>query len=80
MLPNRTTIAVHLSHTRGGVLAEWSLQSNEASLEIDLEHHTSEWHLLEMDADQGEMCDLNLDDDADWHWLVSEIRRLSINE
>ena len=55
-------------------------QSNEASLEIDLEHHTAEWHLLDMDTDQGEMCELNLDEDAAWDWTASEIRRLSTNE
>ena len=65
---------------KGRVLAEWSLQSNEASLEIDLEHHTAEWHLLDMDTDQGEMCDLNLDEDTTWDWVASEIGRLSANE
>ena len=61
----------------GGVLAEWSLQSNDASLEIDLEHHTAEWHLLDMDTDQGEMCDLNLDEDATWDWIADRLRKLS---
>lgn len=63
----------------GGVLAEWSLQSNEISLEIDLEHHTAEWHLLDMDTDQGEMCDLNLDEDDAWDWATKKIRQLSCN-
>lgn len=58
----------------GGVQAEWSLGSQEISLEIDLLQHTGEWHNLNMTTHADEMEVLNLDDPEEWEWLVRHLR------
>ncbi len=64
----------------GGVEAEWSIGSNAASLEIDLETHEAEWHNLNFDTDDSYERWLNLDEPDGWEWLVSELRVLGIQE
>ena len=60
----------------GGVQAEWSIDSNEASLEIDLAAHVAEWHCLDMRTARSNERVLDLDDRAAWKWLTLELRRL----
>ncbi len=44
----------------GNVLAEWSIEQNEISLEIDLGKHVGEWHCLNMDTDKEDKGIFNL--------------------
>ena len=67
----------HLYPTHeGGVQAEWSLDTTEASLEIDLKTHKGWWHVLNIETD-ADTRDLDLDDEEGWQWLTEELRRLS---
>ena len=59
----------------GGISMEWSVENNEAMLEIDIDDHSAEWFWLDLDSDDEFERTLNLDDIADWQWLASEIRR-----
>jgi plasmid stability protein len=61
----------------GGVRAEWSLGSHEASLEVCLPDHSAEWHLLNLDTDETDIRALSLDEPNDWEWLLDRIRELS---
>lgn len=61
----------------GGVQAEWSLADQEISLEIDLGAKKGEWHALDMASQEEATRELHLDNDAEWHWLVAQIQRLS---
>ena len=64
---------------QGGIRAEWSLSHNEVSIEIDLQNHTAEWHLLNVNTHQSEIQELNLDEDHAWDWTTKKIRQLSCN-
>ena len=63
----------------GGVQAEWSIGPNEITLDIDLETHLGDWHVLEMESDDVSEQTLNCNDDADWRWLVDRIKALAIS-
>ena len=58
----------------GGISMEWSVENNEAMLEIDIDDHSAEWFWLDRDSDDEFERTLNLDDIEDWQWLGSEIR------
>jgi len=64
----------------GGVQAEWSLASNEVSIEVDLATHRGEWHWLDLTSDAKDLRALTLDDDEAWAWVVTEIRRMAGGE
>src|SRR5690606_33367504 len=57
----------------GGVQAEWSMDGWEISLEIDLDQNLGQWHALDMANEQEYERTLNLNELADWQWLVMEI-------
>ncbi len=59
----------------GGVQAEWSLGSREATLEVNLETHDAQWHVLDLQADEVQERTLNCDSDDDWKWLIGQIKR-----
>jgi len=59
----------------GGVQAEWSLGSNEISLEVDLNGHRGEWHLLNLADNSTKSLDLNLDDENGWAQVVADLRK-----
>jgi len=60
----------------GGILLEWSLGDNEASLEIDLEEHSAEWHCLDVRSNRSYERQISLDEPTSWQWLAAEISRL----
>ena len=62
----------------GGVQAEWSIDQNEASLEVDLFRHSAEWHCLNLRTGYSTEVVLNLDDDHNWERLVAKIRQLGL--
>lgn len=57
----------------GGVQAEWSLGSREATLEVNLETHDAQWHVLNLQSDEVQERTLNCDSDDDWAWLIGQI-------
>ena len=60
----------------GGVQAEWRIGPNDASLEVDLETHSAEWHCLNFDTDEVNEQILDLGTQSAWEWLANEIRSL----
>ena len=71
----------HLFPTEtGGVQAEWSIGPNEITLDVNLETHLGEWHVLDMESD--DVCErtLNCDDDGDWKWLVDRIKEMAARD
>ncbi|MBI5015495.1 MAG: hypothetical protein HZB55_08380 [Deltaproteobacteria bacterium] len=66
--------------TEGGVQSEWSLGTNEVSLDVDLGTHRGEWHRLNLSTDAEDSRSLNLELEADWTWLGEQIRRLAGGE
>ena len=61
----------------GGVQAEWSLGSREATLDVDLETHAGEWHVLDMQSGDAHERVLDCGSDEDWNWLVEQIATLN---
>ena len=57
----------------GGVQAEWPLGSREASLEVDVDSHSAEWHVLDLQSNEAQERTLNCDSDEDWKWLIGQI-------
>ena len=57
----------------GGIRAEWSLENQEASLEIDLESKSGYWHALDMSngSDVEKTLDLNKQDA--WKWVLAAL-------
>jgi len=54
----------------GNVRLEWTLDTNEASLEIDLKTHNSSWHSLNMLTDKEETDSFLLSTEEDWMRLA----------
>ncbi|MDH5508914.1 MAG: hypothetical protein OEZ32_01015 [Nitrospinota bacterium] len=61
----------------GGIQAEWSLESTEITLEIDLEERRGSWHAMDLNSDYEEIKDLSMDIDDDWKWIVERIKQLN---
>lgn len=61
----------------GGIQAEWTLGSQDVSIEVDLPERHAVWHRLDMNTDEEDMRNLDLEKEDDWKWIVSEIRRMS---
>ena len=56
----------------GGVQAEWSLGTQDISLEVNLATGQAWWHRLDLSTDNDAERDLTLDA-AGWQWLVGEL-------
>ena len=64
----------HLYPTEtGDVQAEWSLESREITLEVNLDTHSGEWHVLDLRSGQVEERIVDCDSGDDWKWLVEQI-------
>ncbi len=61
----------------GAVRAEWSLNANEVSLEIDLEKKLGVWHVLNLNDDTDLADSFPLDALSGWQRLVIELRQLA---
>lgn len=66
----------------GGVQLEWSIESNEISIEVNLESHSGVWHQLNLQpqlntlsSDERER-ELNLDRSSDWEWIIRQINSM----
>ena len=64
----------HLYPTEtGDVQAEWSLGSREITLEVNLDTHSGEWHVLDLRSGQVDERIVDCDSGEDWKWLVEQI-------
>lgn len=71
----------HLYPTEtGGVQAEWTLDPNEISLDLNLENHLGEWHVLNLMSDDVSERTLNCDDASDWRWMVDRIKDMTVGD
>ena len=61
----------------GGIQAEWSLPPYDVSLEVDLQRHTGEWDMLNLETQDDDSRQLSLDTIDDWEWLITRIRRIA---
>jgi hypothetical protein len=61
----------------GGIQAEWTIEPNEISLEIDIAAHTGKWHRLDTKTSLDETRDLGLDDPNGWEWISDQIRSMT---
>ena len=62
----------------GGVRLEWSIGSQEVSLEIDLGQRPGEWHALDLDTCEEEARTLNLDDEAAWNRMIDRLTEMVV--
>ncbi len=61
----------------GGVQAEWSVNSHEISLDINIDAHTAQWHALDMSSEQEACRELDLAKSEDWLWLMDQLKHLN---
>ena len=57
----------------GGVQAEWTLGTREASLEVNLQTRQAEWYWLDVSGNDEEERILDLDDRSSWMWLCDRV-------
>jgi hypothetical protein len=68
----------HLYPTaEGGIQAEWSQETKEITLEIDIAERTGQWHELDTETDEDESHTLDLNDAPSWQWIVDRIHRIA---
>lgn len=60
----------------GGILIEWSIESNEASIEVDLESRIGIWHELNVQSGEDDEREFNLDQAANWQWVIDHVDSL----
>lgn len=61
----------------GGVQAEWTLGSNEITLEVDLDRRSGYFHVLHVEDDADEERDIDLGDESGWRKLAGLISSMS---
>ena len=59
----------------GGISAEWPLGNVASSLEVDIDAHSAEWFRVDLESSSSDDRVVNLDDSADWRWVVEQLRR-----
>lgn len=64
----------------GGVLAEWWIGPDSASLEVNLKDRSGYWHDLNLQTRKDEERTLNLCESDEWAWLNARPRRFSEND
>ena len=64
----------------GGVQAEWSCHAHEITLDISLDTHHGDWHVLNMATGEETPWELDLDELSAWSQLSAAIQRLSESE
>ncbi|TVR68074.1 MAG: hypothetical protein EA427_11410 [Spirochaetaceae bacterium] len=64
----------HLYPTaEGGLLAEWTVDRQAISLDVDLRNRSGEWHELNLDTDQDLERELDLQSAEDWLWISGRL-------
>lgn len=60
----------------GGVQLEWSIESNEISIEVTLESRLGVWHQLNLQSKEDRERELNLEQSRDWEWIFRQINSM----
>lgn len=60
----------------GGVQLEWSIESNEVSIEVSLESRLGVWHELNLQSKKDSERELNLEQSSDWEWIIRRINSM----
>ena len=60
----------------GNLFAEWSLDSNSVSLEINLSTRSADWHVLNLTTDVEETKQYNLAVPEDWDSIAKSIKAM----
>lgn len=60
----------------GGVLAEWFIGSNSASLEANFNDRSAYWHNLNLQTRKDEERTLDLQESSDWAWFKARLLAL----
>jgi len=60
----------------GTILAEWSLGEHAISLEISLEGHLADWHVLKTSTGEEETQQYDLNSPDDWHAMAERVKKL----
>lgn len=64
--------------TDGGITLEWSLDSRDVDIEVDIMAHKGEWYVYNTSTEDGEgEKNLNLNKSDDWLWFIKQIRWLN---
>jgi hypothetical protein len=61
----------------GGIRLEWSLGSQDCTVDVDLATRGARLHALNLSSDEEREDNLNLNEPADWARLVDQIQRIA---
>lgn len=61
----------------GGIRLEWSLGSNDVTLDVDLAKHIASLHALNPTSDKEYAETLHLDEPAAWERLIQQIQQIA---
>lgn len=75
--PDKLPLPLIFPTAEGFVQAEWSIQSNEISLEIDLMKHSGHWHALDLTSDDEKSVTLEFDTPGAWDFIIGEIEKFA---
>ncbi|ADG07526.1 hypothetical protein [Kyrpidia tusciae] len=62
----------------GNLRLEWTFGTREVSLEVMLDDHLGQWHVLDVDTDDEDSRQLNLDEDRDWTYVFSNLKQYDV--
>lgn len=60
----------------GGVQLEWSIESNEVSIEVNLVSRLGVWHEFNLQSKKDSERELNLEQSSDWEWIIRRINSM----
>ncbi|MFW5653899.1 MAG: hypothetical protein ACOC0P_07610 [Planctomycetota bacterium] len=61
----------------GGIRAEWQFGDTDASLDVDIDGKTADWHDFNLASESEESRKLNLQEKKDWEWFAGRVRELT---
>ena len=74
--PNDAKLPYLFPTPEGNLFAEWSLDSNSVSLEINLSTRSADWHVLNLATDVEETKQYNLAVQEDWDSIANSIKAM----
>ncbi len=77
--PEELTLPYIYPTEDGSLSLEWTMNSNEMSLEIDIPSHKGYWHNINLKTNEEDEEIFNLDDPKGWEKLSSKINELKGN-
>ena len=72
--PDQTKLPYLFPTPEGNLLAEWSLDTNSVSLEIDLNNRSAEWHVLNLVTNEEETKQFDLNVPDSWKTIADNLR------